>query len=304
MLPVLLLGSLLATGALPAGPPTGPQAAAPPTTASPTVPAVPPAEPDPAAAPLVQAKLATDVTAFVPGDHRWLGVALDIADGWHVYAHALNDTGAPVDATIDAPAGYCASRVPREPMPQRHVAPGRLLDHVYERQVTLLLPVAVPVDARPGTTITFRGHVDWFVCREACVPGSSDVSLAVPIVATEAERRPSPDQARLRSAAARLPRPLPDRDPPVTSDLQADLLRLRAAGAAGLTFVPEADCAALADVLGDADRAADSLALHLLPQRAADTRIVGALEVRGTDGSSTVYAISVPAPPQPAARSP
>jgi len=256
----------------------------------------------------VRARLVADTAAFVPGEEHLVGVSLEIADGWHVYAVALNDTGSPLSVHIESPPGYAQQTAPAWPAPERHVTAGDLLDHVYERQVTLPLRVTVPADAAPGTAASFRAHVDWFVCKDVCIAGGADVSLSVPIAAAGADAGSSADEPLLRAAQARLPLPLPSAGVPVTLELSGDTLNVRAPGAAGLAFVPDPDCAPPEHLLEDGERAGDALALRLRPEREPGALVSGVLEVRWRDRPSAFYLVRVPAGPPagsaPASRAP
>jgi hypothetical protein len=123
------------------------------------------------------------------------------------------------------------------------------------------------------------------------------VTLSVPIMAVRAGSGASADEPLLRGAAARLPLPLPAGEAPATFALSGDTLQVRAPGALGLTFVPDPDCTPPTRLLEDGERAGDSLALRLRPERDPGAVVSGALEIRRGDGTSAFYAVRVPAPP-------
>ena len=94
------------------------------------------------AAPKVVARLACTTVALRPGAENTLAVVLDVPEGWHVYAPALNDTGLPVTIEPQLPEGWSAQPV-SWPVPERLPEAGEMLDHVYTGRV--VLPFVVPV---------------------------------------------------------------------------------------------------------------------------------------------------------------
>jgi thiol:disulfide interchange protein DsbD len=253
-------------------------------------------EPAASGSELVRARLVARHEALRPGETTLLGVALDIEPGWHLYAAARNDSGYPIVVEPRLPPGHLAGAL-LWPAPRRHLAPGGLLDHVYEGELTLLLPVTVPEDAEPGTTLRYAAHLDWLVCREACLLGSADVSLSLRVEETTAEHRRTSGAARIERAEARLPRPAAEA--PFTAQLEADSLVIRAPGAARLAFYPDEGCADFADLVAHGEVAGEELRLMLdrrgQDDAGVDTRIAGVVELHAADGTrSSVYRLDLP----------
>lgn len=249
----------------------------------------------------VQARLACGSEALRPGATNRLAVVLDLQPGWHVYAPFANDSGGPVAIELSLPAGWTGH--PGEgPAPRRHVAPGDLLDHVLEGRVALPLDVDVPAEAA-GTRAELRARVAWMACRDVCLLGEAAVELTLRVAAAGEAPPASRDAELLREALARVPRPLPGRDAPLTARVSGSLLQLHAPGAAGLAFYPDADAAVCEDLLRDGAAEGESLALRLRPG-ASDVR--GVAELRWPDGRpNDLYRIRVPRPqPGPTAPQP
>ncbi|HTE04936.1 MAG TPA: protein-disulfide reductase DsbD domain-containing protein [Planctomycetota bacterium] len=246
-----------------------------------------PAAPGARAAPAghVQASLVAEHLALVPGRRAELGVLLAIDPGWHVYAQARNDSGLPVAVRPELPAGWVAQPL-QWPAPHRHLSPGPLLDHVYEGEVLLLLPVDVPADAPPGATITLRAHVEWMVCQNVCLTGEADVELALPVAGATQESGQAP---LFRATRARLPEAWPQGasapgaaggiPAPVSADLQGDTIRLTAPGALSITLLPAEDCVELPQLVDEGAAQGAVLVLHLPTDRPANARLRGCVEV-------------------------
>src|SRR5262245_51700008 len=84
-----------------------------------------------------KARLVSEFDALVPGKTAWLGVSFDLDPEWHLYWCGQSDSGAPIHVEFTLPAGYKGGDLVW-PAPKRHLSPGDLLDHVYEKRVTLL----------------------------------------------------------------------------------------------------------------------------------------------------------------------
>jgi hypothetical protein len=74
--------------------------------------------------------------AIAPGGTTWIGVRFKIENGWHLYWNGRNDSGSPPSFAGELPAGYTLGEW-LWPAPKRHIAPGDILDHIYEDSVLL-----------------------------------------------------------------------------------------------------------------------------------------------------------------------
>ena len=222
--------------------------------------------------PKVAARLACTSVALRPGAENTLAVVLDVPEGWHVYAPALNDTGLPVSLEPRLPEGWTASPV-SWPVPERLPEPGEMLDHVYTGKVVLAFTVQVPREAA-GTSAKPSVHVDWMACNQFCVLGSADVALELPVAAAGAAIADSPDAALVKQV--RLARALGE-SAPLKASLADGALVLHAPGASSLQFLPDADCAAPLDLLREGAAQGETLTLHLEPDATGAVRGIAVL---------------------------
>jgi thiol:disulfide interchange protein len=89
----------------------------------------------------------------------------------------------------------------------------------------LPIPVTVPREATPGSTVTLRGQASWLVCEKTCIPEEAPVSLSLS-VATDTPRA-DPRGASLIAAARRsVPVPSPW---PATFDATPETITLTVA---------------------------------------------------------------------------
>lgn len=153
-----------------------------------------------------------DSTAITPGGTFTLAIRFEIDPGWHMYGPYLNDTGIAPIIDLKVPAGFEIG-APQWPVPTRYVSgDGQLLDHVYEGEFVILLPMRAPAELDPeiarGSGIEFAASMEWLVCKDICVPGWGDASVTVPVAATS---EPA-NRAVFNEARKLVPRPLPQDD--------------------------------------------------------------------------------------------
>ena len=87
---------------------------------------------------------------------------------WHGYWDNPGDAGQPMALTLDLPEGWEVGQ-PIYPVPRR-LKIGGLMNHIYEGEYSVLVPVSVPANATiPRTPMT--GFVEYLACTDSiCVP--------------------------------------------------------------------------------------------------------------------------------------
>jgi DsbC/DsbD-like thiol-disulfide interchange protein len=242
---------------------------------------------DPAAVTYVQPRLISEHKALIPGQTAMLGVVFNIAEPWHIYWIGQNDTGSAPEFKFKWPKGFEAKPF-QWPGPTRHVAPGDILDHIYEHQVTVLIPVAVPGDAVAGSEVTISADLDWLVCSDVCVPESGSVTLKLPVIkagsADFARLARTTDAPLIDAARAALPKPLPT-DGSVKVELDGMTATIRAAGAKLLQFMPLRECSPIEDPLKQTEQKGETLTVRLVagPQAKLPRRLIGVVAVHQGD---------------------
>lgn len=131
----------------------------------------------------LQADLVAQHAALQPGTEARLGLRLRHLPHWHSYWINPGDSGLPTRLAWKLPEGWRAGDIDW-PLPQRF-AVGSLQNFGYEGELVLPLALSVPADARPGSTVQLAVTVKWLACREACIPGKSELTLALPVAADE-----------------------------------------------------------------------------------------------------------------------
>jgi thiol:disulfide interchange protein DsbD len=155
----------------------------------------------------VKASLVAADTSVQPGASIEVALRFVHDPHWHTY-WVFPGTGLPTTIKWQLPAGWKAGDI-RWPAP--HVlkdSKGTVVGNGYEGELFLPVTLTAPADAKPGESVQLKAAVDWLMCEDVCIPGSADLTLAIPVSA----EAPKPDAAfgeKIRATLAGLPRPDP-----------------------------------------------------------------------------------------------
>lgn len=241
-----------------------------------------------------RAKLVSEHDSLVAGQTGWLGLSFEVDPGWHLYWNGLNDTGYPIQFEVKAPEGFKVGPAVW-PAPVRHIAPGDLLDHVYEKRVTLLIPVEVPAQAA-GTKAAFAVESNWLVCKEACLMGSANLHLEVPVARAGEKATRVASAALFDEARALVPRRIAPGDEALRLEWKDGVLVIRSGTEKELAFYPGVQSVAVAGLVESGVTKGGELKLK--PEKpAADARIAGVVEVgQPRREGRTLYWVDSPIP--------
>ena len=130
----------------------------------------------------VTASLASADAAVRPGEPITVAVRLDHQPHWHSYWENAG-TGYPTSITWELPEGWTEGEI-QWPTPKTIVdAHGTITGNGYEDVTYLPITLMPPADLVPGTSVTLKGHADWLMCADVCIPGDSAIELTLPVVA-------------------------------------------------------------------------------------------------------------------------
>ena len=116
--------------------------------------------------------------AAAPGKAVTVAIHFTPEKGWHGYWKNPGDAGYGMELKWHLPQGWSAGE-PEYPVPQTLKIAG-LMNHVYESDYTVLVPLTAPPDAGQGATpIALDGQ--WLVCTEQiCVPEKATLTAVIP----------------------------------------------------------------------------------------------------------------------------
>ncbi len=231
----------------------------------------------------VRARLVSETDSARPGSTHRLAVLFETDPGWHLYAPYTNDTGLPILLEPRASSGVEVGPI-AWPAPRRLVSEGSILDHVYEGETAVIVPVRIPADASPGSLIRLECRAEWLVCGTGCIPGEGTMTIGIPIVPASRPVKPSAHAGAIHRTLERLPRPWNELGGRAVLRPEEAGWRIEVPGALGLAFFPGEQCAKLADPITDAKSRSESLRLEFEPNGEGALRISGTLEVTTKDG--------------------
>lgn len=132
-----------------------------------------------------------------------------ITPQWHLYWSNPGDAGLPPTVQWRMPAGFHASAL-RFPTPTKIASDG-LLAYGYFNELILVSTITPPPGYRPDARDSISARVEWLVCKESCLPGSSILSL--PCAGRSPDDGATPGLLKRFAHAAPIPLPLAGHPP-------------------------------------------------------------------------------------------
>ncbi len=161
----------------------------------------------PAGAQHIRAALVAE-RAGAPGDAITLALVMQPAKDWHGYWSNPGDAGLAPTLDWTLPKGASAGAM-QFPVPQTLLLAG-LMNHVYAHDFAILIPLTLPRDSRPGTTLPISAKAQWLACSATiCVPEDAVLSTTVTVAAPGGRSPADPRFAQWRAAL-----PAPREQPP------------------------------------------------------------------------------------------
>jgi DsbC/DsbD-like thiol-disulfide interchange protein len=258
----------------------------------------------------VTAQLMPDTTRWIPGRDHLVGVKFTTDPGWHLYWPGQNASGLPIQVEPVAvkkkvPANERLTTGPlRWPVPERLVyGEGAFVDHVYHDNVTLLIPVHVPYNAEPGSVLTLVLEANWFVCEEACIMGSAQIALSMPVAGQSEPLARSKEADHLGDVLQRIPSGMAQDISIEALGDNGNVVQITVPRAARIAFYPAEDGLPLTEIASSCTAPSPQLRLHpdpsppYRPESTTQPRLQGILEVWYDDGNpSRLSRVDLPDP--------
>ena len=243
-------------------------------------------------------------TVVRQGEEVTLGIRFEPQAGWHMYWPGINDSGEPARWPSQLPVGFTLGEA-QWPVPERHVQPGDIVDHVFNSGFTVLVPVRVSALASADEhEISVR--LKWLVCKDACVAEHADESFRVTVLPAETDEKNDALRAArekipawLTSARAAMPKPLPS-DGSIKVFVRRGILGIEAADAKSITYMPAAQSVPPENILRGCVGKGEKLRVKLDDTHiGSNARVTGVVEVvRATPtntGEKSWFWIDMPA---------
>lgn len=234
--------------------------------------------------------------AVKPGEAFTLGLRLKISPGWHTYWLGDNDTGFAPKIDSQKLTGITLSEI-QWPVPTRHVAPGDILDNIYEREVILPIAAKASATAKPGETLAAEIDLSFLVCDDTCLPGQAKLKITIPV---KDASEPSRDAEDLKKALARVPVPLPAQSASsATLAWNDDVLTIHAPGAKWMAFYSAEDATRPINLLTEGEVQGETLKLKFERKAGKPPVARGVVEIRSASGTGPATGASPAAAGKP-----
>jgi thiol:disulfide interchange protein DsbD len=130
----------------------------------------------------VKAELVSTAPGIAPGGALTIALRLEHAPHWHTYW--INPgTGYPTSIAWDLPEGWTVGEFLWPTPSIIRDSSGAITGNGYEGVTYLPFALNAPDHVEPGTQVTLKGHADWLMCADVCIPGDAAVELTLLIVA-------------------------------------------------------------------------------------------------------------------------
>lgn len=149
----------------------------------------------------VSVTLISDSEVVTAGERFYAGLRFELDPQWHIYWKNPGSSGYGVSVDWDLPKGVTVGSL-EWPAPERFEWDG-FINYGYSGVVTLLVPVEL--DETLKGPLQLKAAVSWLACKTACVPGSAEVALSLPLgeeAAIDPKRQADFEQARASLAEA------------------------------------------------------------------------------------------------------
>jgi thiol:disulfide interchange protein DsbD len=181
----------------------------------------------------VQAELVTPSKSIQPGRPFMVGLHLIMDEHWHVYWRNPGDAGIPPSIDWQLPDGFKASNI-QWPAPERFEVPP-LTSYGYHHDIILPVLITPPDELKTNHAYTITAKADWLVCKVECIPGSVELSLALP--AAEATDIDSTRLAAFEATLAMVP--TDDHDWQASASVTDDAVRVMLTTPRSETALPD-----------------------------------------------------------------
>jgi len=140
----------------------------------------------------LQLSLISENTSLHPQDENWLGLYIEMVEGWHIYWQNPGDNGVPPTLSLQLSEAATIGEI-HWPQPERFYLDD-FVDYGYR---STLLMFSVSVNGGDNL-IDINGHITWLACKDICLPGQADLRLTLPVAADSGKAFLAPlfDEAR------------------------------------------------------------------------------------------------------------
>ena len=149
-------------------------------------------------------KLIANRETIAKGESFLIGLEMIMDDHWHTYWENPGSSGLPTTIEFEPVAGLELGTL-QFPLPKRFEDEYNMVTFGYDEKVLLILEAVYRGDA---SEITLKGKANWLECKQVCIPGEAEVSLALKVGTQKAA-----NQALFQTFSSKIPTSYSDQSP-------------------------------------------------------------------------------------------
>jgi thiol:disulfide interchange protein/DsbC/DsbD-like thiol-disulfide interchange protein len=140
-------------------------------------------EADPVRTENAEVELISEQKTVQPGETFWVGVRMDLREGWHVYWRNPGDSGMPLLLEWMNPEGFEIGEI-QWPYPEWIDVSG-LTSYGYHGEKLFMMEATAPEHLADGEVFTLMTQADWLICEKVCIPEFADIELTLTATASD-----------------------------------------------------------------------------------------------------------------------
>jgi thiol:disulfide interchange protein len=133
-----------------------------------------------------EVELISENQSIQPGETFWIGIRMDLRDGWYVYYRNPGDSGMPLMVEWMHDKEFNIGEI-QWPYPVWIDAGGGLSSYGYYGDVLFMMEATAPDDLVAGQEYTLRAEADWLICEKICIPEYADLELTLSVTDQDSE---------------------------------------------------------------------------------------------------------------------
>jgi thiol:disulfide interchange protein len=133
-----------------------------------------------------EVELISENLSVKPGESFWIGVRMDLREGWYVYYRNPGDSGMPLMTEWMHDKDFNIGEI-QWPYPLWIDVGAGLASYGYYGDVLFLMEATAPADLEPGSEYTLKAEADYLICEKVCIPEYVDIELTLQVTGDDVE---------------------------------------------------------------------------------------------------------------------
>lgn len=131
-------------------------------------------------------ELISENETIQPGERFWIGVRMDMRDGWYVYYRNPGDSGIPLMTNWLHDKDFRIGDI-QWPYPVWIDVGAGLASYGYYGDVLFMMEATAPSDLEPGSEYTLKAEADYLICEKVCIPEYQEIELTLGVTDGEVD---------------------------------------------------------------------------------------------------------------------